>query len=104
MEPLPPWGRGRTAGPGAAGRAAAGRAGAGRAAAGPAAVGQGATGVERMEAEGNVRLRSVAIWLLIGLIAATTIALYLAVVRDLPAYTDGFRVPWWALAIGFAAT
>ena len=57
-----------------------------------------------MKAEGNARLRSAAIWLLIGLIAATTVALYLAVVRDLPAYTDGFRVPWWALALGFAAT
>ncbi len=57
-----------------------------------------------MEAEGNVRLRSAAIWLLIGLIAAATAVLYVAVVRDLPAYTDGFRVPWWALAIGFAAT
>ena len=55
-----------------------------------------------MGAEGNARLRSAAIWLLIGLTAATTLALYLVVVRDLPAYTDGFRVPWWALAIGFA--
>jgi len=57
-----------------------------------------------MEAEGTVRLRAAAIWLLVALIAAATAALYLAVVRDLPAYTDGFRVPWWALAAGFAAT
>src|SRR5687768_5508456 len=57
-----------------------------------------------MEAERNVRLRSRAIWLLVGLIAIATVALYVAVVRDLPALTDEFRVPWWALAIGFAAT
>ena len=50
----------------------------------------------------NARLRSAAIWMLVALTAATTVVLYLAVVRDLPAYTDGFRVPWWALAIGFA--
>ena len=25
-------------------------------------------------------------------------------VRDLEPYTDGFHVPWWALAAGFAAT
>ncbi len=57
-----------------------------------------------MEAEGkNMRLRSAAIWLLVGLVSATTVALYLAIVRDLPSYTDGFRVPWWALAVGFAA-
>jgi diguanylate cyclase (GGDEF)-like protein len=58
-----------------------------------------------MEAEErNMRLRSAAIWLLIGLISITTLALYFAVVRDLPSYMDGFRVPWWALALGFAAT
>jgi diguanylate cyclase (GGDEF)-like protein len=57
-----------------------------------------------MESEGNVRLRSAAIWLLVGLIVATTVALYMAVVRELPVFTDGFRVPWWALALGFAAT
>ena len=39
-----------------------------------------------------------------ALVAGTTLALYLAVVRDLPSYTDGFQVPWWALALGFAAT
>src|SRR5918993_1013204 len=56
-----------------------------------------------MQAEGNARLRSAAIWGLIGLTAATTVALYVGVVRDLPAITDGFRVPWWGLALGFAA-
>ncbi len=50
------------------------------------------------------RVRAAAIWLLVALIAGTTAALYFAVVRDLPAYTDGFQIPWWALAIGFAAT
>jgi diguanylate cyclase (GGDEF)-like protein len=57
-----------------------------------------------MQADGNMRLRSAAIWLLVGLTAATTVALYVTVVHDLPSYTDGFRVPWWALAVGFAAT
>ena len=31
-------------------------------------------------------------------------ALYLGVVRDLTAYTEGFHIPWWALAVAFAAT
>ena len=57
-----------------------------------------------MAAEGNARLRSAAIWMLVAAIAATALALYLAVVRDLPAYSNGFHIPWWALAIGFAAT
>ncbi len=57
-----------------------------------------------MEAERYGRLRAAAIWLLIGLIAAATVALYLGIVRDLPSITDGVRVPWWALALGFAAT
>src|ERR687894_2717463 len=57
-----------------------------------------------MEAERNARLRSAAIWVLVAAIAATAVALYLTVVRDLPSYTDGFHVPWWALALGFAAT
>ena len=50
------------------------------------------------------RLRGAAIWLLVALIAGTTVALYFTIVRDLPAYTDGFHIPWWALAVGFAAT
>jgi diguanylate cyclase (GGDEF)-like protein len=50
------------------------------------------------------RLRTAAIWLLVALIAGTATALYFAVVRDLPAYTAGFQIPWWALAAGFAAT
>src|SRR5688500_14946796 len=49
-------------------------------------------------------LRTAAIWLLAALVAGTAVALYVAVVRDLPAYTDGFQIPWWALAAGFAAT
>src|SRR5918998_4750156 len=57
-----------------------------------------------MGAERNARLRSAAIWVLVAAIAATAVALYLTVVRDLPSYTDGFHVPWWALALGFAAT
>jgi diguanylate cyclase (GGDEF)-like protein len=57
-----------------------------------------------MGAEGNARLRSAAIWVLVAAIATAAVVLYLAVVRDLPAYTSGFRVPWWALALGFAAT
>ena len=56
-----------------------------------------------MGAEGNARLRTAAIWGLIGLVSATTVALYLAVVRDLDSFTD-MHAPWWALAIGFAAT
>jgi diguanylate cyclase (GGDEF)-like protein len=59
---------------------------------------------ESVPAESGAPLRAAAIWLLIGLIAATTVALYVAVVHDLPAYTNGFRIPWWALAVGFAAT
>jgi diguanylate cyclase (GGDEF)-like protein len=50
------------------------------------------------------RLRATAIWLLVALIAATAVVLYLTEVRDLAPYTDGFHIPWWALAIGFAAT
>ena len=50
------------------------------------------------------RLRSAAIWLLVAMVAATAVTLYFAVVRGLPAYTDGFRIPWWALAAAFAAT
>jgi diguanylate cyclase (GGDEF)-like protein len=57
-----------------------------------------------MAAARNVRLRVAAIWLLVALIAGTALTLYVTVVRDLPAYTDGFQIPWWALAIGFAAT
>jgi diguanylate cyclase (GGDEF)-like protein len=49
-------------------------------------------------------VRTAAIWLLIALITAATVALYLAVVRDLHAYTGGFQIPWWALAAGFAAS
>jgi diguanylate cyclase (GGDEF)-like protein len=54
--------------------------------------------------EGNARVRWTAIWGLIALTGAATVALYVGVVRDLPPVTDGFRVPWWTLAIGFAAT
>src|SRR5215208_110026 len=57
-----------------------------------------------MGAARNVRLRAAAIWLLVALVAGTAVALYVGVVRDLPAYTDGFHVPWWPLAVGFAAT
>ena len=57
-----------------------------------------------MAAARNVRPRAAAIWLLVALTAAAAVALYVAVVRDLPAYTDGFHAPWWALAAGFAAT
>ena len=54
-------------------------------------------------AERNARLRSAAIWGLIALTAAATVALYVGVVRDLRPVTAGFHVPWWALALGFAA-
>ena len=57
-----------------------------------------------MGAARGVRLRAAAIWLLVALVAGTAVALYFAVVRALPAYTDGFQIPWWALAIAFAAT
>ena len=57
-----------------------------------------------MEAERTARLRVAGIWLLVALIAGTTVALYVGLVDDLPSYTDGFQVPWWALALGFAAT
>ena len=36
--------------------------------------------------------------------ACAAIALYVGVVRDLPAYTGGWQIPWWALALAFAAT
>jgi diguanylate cyclase (GGDEF)-like protein len=52
----------------------------------------------------HARLRMAAIWGLVALIATTTLVLYVAVVRDLPAYTNGWRIPWWGLAIAFAAT
>jgi len=57
-----------------------------------------------VEAEKPGGVRAAAIWLLIALIAGATVALYLGVVRDLSAYTGGFHVPWWALAVAFAAT
>ena len=57
-----------------------------------------------MAPEQTARLRNAAIWLLVTLVAATAVTLYFTVVRDLPAYTDGFRIPWWALAAAFAAT
>ena len=42
--------------------------------------------------------------MLVGVVAGTAAVLYLTVARDLPAYTDGVRVPWWALAAAFAVT
>ena len=57
-----------------------------------------------MAADRAGRLRGAAIWLLVALTALATVILYVTVVRDLPAYTDGFHIPWWALAVGFAAT
>ena len=57
-----------------------------------------------MKAEGSDELRSTAIWVLAALVGAIAVVLYLAVVREMPAYTDGFQVPWWTLAAGFAAT
>ena len=57
-----------------------------------------------MGAERNARLRTTAIWLLVALIVGTTAALYFGFARDLPAYTDGVHVPWWALAAAFAVT
>jgi diguanylate cyclase (GGDEF)-like protein len=57
-----------------------------------------------MEADRAGRLRGAAIWLLVALVAGTTAVLYVTVVRELPAYTAGFHIPWWALAVGFAAT
>jgi len=50
------------------------------------------------------RLRSTSIWLLVGLVTAIALVLYVAVVRDLPSYTANLHVPWWALALAFAAT
>ena len=57
-----------------------------------------------MHSEGNVQARVRAIWLLAALVACAAIALYVGVVRDLPAYTGGWQIPWWALALAFAAT
>ena len=54
-----------------------------------------------MHSEGNVRVR--AIWLLAALVAAAAVALYVGIVRDLPSYTDGWQIPWWGLALAFAA-
>ena len=48
--------------------------------------------------------RDLAIWCLAALVAATTGLLFFAGVRDLAPYTDGFHVPWWVLAVAFAAT
>ena len=71
---------------------------------GPQLVGQ-RLGRERMEAEWRGRLRAAAIWLLIaldrrhdgGALPRRSSATF----RPTP---DVVRVPWWALAIGFAAT
>ena len=51
----------------------------------------------------GARLRAAGIWCLVALVAAAAAALYLGVVRDLEPYSDQVRVPWWALAVGFAA-
>ena len=50
------------------------------------------------------RLRPGALPALTSAIAAVAIALFVLVVRDLPAYTIGPHIPWWALAAGFALT
>jgi diguanylate cyclase (GGDEF)-like protein len=50
------------------------------------------------------QLRRVALTTLTGVIAVAAIALFVLVVRDLPSYGLGPQVPWWALAVAFAAT
>jgi diguanylate cyclase (GGDEF)-like protein len=45
-----------------------------------------------------------AVWLLNLLVAAATVVLYLKVVRHLDSLGARAHVPWWALAVGFAAT
>jgi diguanylate cyclase (GGDEF)-like protein len=51
----------------------------------------------------GARLRAAGIWLLVALVAAAATALYLGVVRDLEPYSLQAGVPFWALALGFAA-
>ena len=51
----------------------------------------------------GARVRAAGIWCLVALVAAAAVALYLGVVRDLEPYSEQVRVPWWALALGFAA-
>jgi diguanylate cyclase (GGDEF)-like protein len=45
-------------------------------------------------------------WLrfLAGTVAVSALGLFVFVARDLPAYADTPRIPWWALAAAFAAT
>ena len=53
---------------------------------------------------GRGRLRQGALAALTGAVAVTALALFAFVVRDLPAYDIGPRIPWWALALAFAVT
>jgi hypothetical protein len=50
------------------------------------------------------RLTRGALAALTGAIAVTAVALFAFSVRDLPSYSAGPHVPWWALAVAFAAT
>jgi diguanylate cyclase (GGDEF)-like protein len=50
------------------------------------------------------RLTRGALAALTGAIAVTAVALFAFVVPELPAYTIGPHIPWWALAAAFAAT
>ncbi len=53
---------------------------------------------------GRGRLRQGALAALTGAVAVAALALFAFVVRDLPAYDIGPRIPWWALALAFAVT
>jgi diguanylate cyclase (GGDEF)-like protein len=56
------------------------------------------------KADQSARRRTAAIWALVVVTAASAVGLYLNFVPSLEPYTEGFHVPWWALALGFAAT
>ena len=72
-------------------------------AAGPAGAGPAAAGLERRGSTAR-RLTRVTLGALIAATAVAAIVLWHQVVRDLVPYGSEARIPWWALAAGFAAT
>jgi diguanylate cyclase (GGDEF)-like protein len=62
-----------------------------------------ATEIPPTPSEGPAPWRPAVLWLLALLVAGAAAGLYLGVVRDLHPLVAGVHVPWWLLALGFAA-
>lgn len=53
----------------------------------------------------RVRISGVArVWLLSGAMMVAALVVYLLAVQDLPSLASPFRLPWWALTVGFFVT